>query len=372
MSTIYNYKAPWTVYGLHWSQRPNAFRLGLTSFIEEYANKIQIIQLFDRAAEFVKVGEIEHNYPVTKLLWSPYKGGQSPDLFATTGDYFRIYELMDSEDARSVATENAEMGARKHINQAIHCRATLSNNKKDYCAPLTSFDWNETDPSLCVTSSIDTTCTVWDVNAQQAKTQLIAHDKEVYDVAFARGTDVFASVGADGSVRMFDLRALDHSTIIYETPSMVVPAPPPMNVPGAGPTGNLSAPTNMTVENPPLLRLAWNKQDPNYLASIQIDSPSVLILDIRVPAVPVTELQGHNANVNAIQWAPHSSGHICSAGDDSQALVWDITHLPKSRPLRDPILAYHAESSINQLSWSTTSPEWVAIAFGQSIQALKV
>jgi len=35
---------------------------------------------------------------------------------------------------------------------------------------------------------------------------LIAHDKEVYDVAFARGTDIFASVGADGSVRMFDLR----------------------------------------------------------------------------------------------------------------------------------------------------------------------
>ena len=27
---------------------------------------------------------------------------------------------------------------------------------------------------------------------------------------------MFASVGADGSVRMFDLRHLEHSTIIYE------------------------------------------------------------------------------------------------------------------------------------------------------------
>ena len=35
----------------------------------------------------------------------------------------------------------------------------------------------------------------------QAKTQLIAHDKEVYDIAFAAGVNVFASVGADGSVR---------------------------------------------------------------------------------------------------------------------------------------------------------------------------
>ena len=41
------------------------------------------------------------------------------------------------------------------------------------------------------------------------KTQLIAHDKEVYDIAFSKaggGRDMFASVGADGSVRMFDLR----------------------------------------------------------------------------------------------------------------------------------------------------------------------
>lgn len=36
-------------------------------------------------------------------------------------------------------------------------------------------------------------------------TQLIAHDKEVYDIAWG-GVGVFASVSADGSVRIFDLR----------------------------------------------------------------------------------------------------------------------------------------------------------------------
>ena len=36
-------------------------------------------------------------------------------------------------------------------------------------------------------------------------TQLIAHDKEVYDIAWG-GPGVFASVSADGSVRVFDLR----------------------------------------------------------------------------------------------------------------------------------------------------------------------
>ena len=36
------------------------------------------------------------------------------------------------------------------------------------------------------------------------KTQLIAHDKEVYDIAFSKaggGRDMFASVGADGKTQ---------------------------------------------------------------------------------------------------------------------------------------------------------------------------
>ena len=53
-------------------------------------------------------------------------------------------------------------------------------------------------------------------------------------------------LGADGSVRMFDLRHLEHSTIIYEDP-----------------------------QHHPLLRLAWNKQDPNYLATMAMDSLEV-------------------------------------------------------------------------------------------------
>lgn len=56
----------------------------------------------------------------------------------------------------------------------------------------------------------------------------------------------FCVLGADGSVRMFDLRHLEHSTIIYEDPA-----------------------------HTPLLRLAWNKQDPNYLATVAMDACEV-------------------------------------------------------------------------------------------------
>jgi len=52
---------------------------------------------------------------------------------------------------------------------------------------------------------------------------------------------------------MFDLRHLEHSTIIYEDP-----------------------------QHQPLLRLAWNKQDPNYLATMAMDALEVGFCDVSV------------------------------------------------------------------------------------------
>ena len=48
----------------------------------------------------------------------------------------------------------------------------------------------------------------------------------------SNSVDVFASCGADGSVRMFDLRSLEHSTIIYE---------PTAGKPSGGAEGRFSA-----------------------------------------------------------------------------------------------------------------------------------
>jgi len=256
-------------------------------------------------------------------MWTPDRSHGSKDLLATTGDYLRIWSLSTGVN-----------GVLRHKKEAL-----LDNNKNsEYCAPLTSFDWNETDPNILGTSSIDTTCTIWDITTQTAKTQLIAHDKEVFDIAFARGPNVFASVGADGSVRMFDLRSLEHSTIIYESPKFA-----------------------------PLLRLAWNKQDANYLATFAVDSTSTTILDMRVPSVPVAELGGHTACVNAITWAPHTSCHLCTTGEDRQALIWDLASVA-TKPVEDPTLQFTAEGEINNLQWSAVQPDWISIAFHDRLQ----
>ena len=41
---IYKYEAPWTVFSMNWSVRPDKrFRLALGSFVEEYNNKVQVL-----------------------------------------------------------------------------------------------------------------------------------------------------------------------------------------------------------------------------------------------------------------------------------------------------------------------------------------
>ena len=67
--------------------------------------------------------------------------------------------------------------------------------------------------------------------------QLIAHDSAVYDISF-RDKQMFASCGEDGSARLFDLRNLQTSNIIYDS-------------------------------DKPLLRVAWNKKHTHQLATIK-------------------------------------------------------------------------------------------------------
>lgn len=48
----------------------------------------------------------------------------------------------------------------------------FQNKNSDFCAPLTSFDWNEVDPNLIGTSSIDTTCTIWGLETGQVSSYM--------------------------------------------------------------------------------------------------------------------------------------------------------------------------------------------------------
>lgn len=321
------YQAKSPLYSLAWSYRQDRPpRLAVGTFVEEYNNTVHIVQHNPDTLEFIAL--CAHPYPTTKVAWIPDPNASHPDLLGTTGDFLRLWHI---DDDHGVPKE----------------KCLLNNNtQSEFCSPLTSFDWNEADPSLIGTSSIDTTCTVWNVETQQAKTQLIAHDKEVYDFAFAaRGVDIFASVGADGSVRVFDLRSLEHSTIMYESPKMT-----------------------------PLLRLRWNTHNANYLATIAMDSPDVILLDIRQPSIPVATLDHSSSTssncVNAVSWAPHSGEHLASGGDGCLALIWNISNIPKR--IDQPSCSYSANASINNLQWAPSHPSWLALTLNNKLRVLRV
>ncbi|KAJ8474529.1 hypothetical protein ONZ51_g7153 [Trametes cubensis] len=423
-TTTLQYEAPWPVYALDWcksaapgqSLRPrSAFRLGIASLTEDYRNRIAIVGLQDERVlveddyteypDFVTLVEAQHGYPATRLQWQPSTANSfawsqkasSAELLATTGDALRVWEY-SSEGAAAVSAYVGRQvsggGHKLTLKTALSGQSKVQNNNTG--APLTSFSWNEKSPSLIVTSSIDTTCTVWNIDTSTAITQLIAHDREVYDVAWLPGsTDIFVSVGADGSLRAFDLRSLEHSTILYETP-----APKNMPPPTSSPSSSARPPTS------PLLRIAFNPADSNYMSTFHMDGTEVQILDMRSPGQPVMELKAHKAQVNALGWSSTDSQLLATAGDDCQLLLWELaphTQAPaasprnastglssprpdvKKRVLQDPWAAYTGASEITNLAWSphiasmtmntghtTAAGEWIAIAMGKSIKALKV
>uniref|UniRef100_A0A914Y7S4 Uncharacterized protein n=1 Tax=Panagrolaimus superbus TaxID=310955 RepID=A0A914Y7S4_9BILA len=150
----------------------------------------------------------------------------------------------------------------------------------------------------------------------------------------------FATASEDGSVRLFDARNLQHSTILYDDPKRRA-----------------------------LNHIAWNKQEPYTIAIIPHGSMEVLMIDIRKLQIrEAFAYNNHNAVINAMAWAPHSSIHHVTCGADSQALIWQTDRYPRE----EPILAYKATGEITNVKWSRTQSEWIAICFGNCVEVLRV
>jgi len=203
---------------------------------------------------------------------------------------------------------------------------------------------------------------------------------------------------------MFDLRSLEHSTIIYEPAEKK-----PDGDKGSTPPARMS-PTRAQqtlTPAPPLLRLATSPHDSHLLATFAADSNIIRILDVRQPGQALLELRGHAAALNAVEWSPSRRGMLASGADDSLVLVWDLLHsqngaviagepnvnngapLPPAAPqgqgqqaanvsLKGPASSWNCDYEVANLSWAPQSMltgqggEWVGVAGGRGVWGVKV
>jgi WD repeat-containing protein 68 len=165
--------------------------------------------------------------PVSSVLFSPHE--QNKNLLISTSDILRLYSF-----------EEGKLSLKYEFKKRI----------QNYCGPLSACDWSRANNSIVVISSIDTTCSILDLNKLQVSYMIIAHDKEIYDISLGQDEFTFMSTGADGSIRLFDSRSANTSIIIFET-----------------------------IDKTPLTRLKWNSSNPNFILTVILDKNEIYILD---------------------------------------------------------------------------------------------
>ena len=249
---IYDYSTNKNLYGIAF-QNGEYPLLAVWSLERSLSNKIEILELIDN--ELKNVYEQQVKYPCTKLLWSPNRKKSS--LLSSSSDCIELYNY-------------------KEDNHKLIIQEKLIHKKSKYSGVITSFDWNTVNHTLLGTASIDTTCAIWDLNKPSIKTQLIAHDKEVFDIQFGNDENTFISRGAEESVWLFDLRDIYDSIINYES------------------TGNT-----------PINKLAWNLKSPYLITALSLDKNIIYIFDSRVNInASMDELNLHKEPVTGNAWAP--------------------------------------------------------------------
>ena len=441
MSRTSYYLSQYPLYCCDWKSVPGANyeNIALSTYNEGFSNRLQVVHGLPYGKDFVEADDVsdtgqyaqgnnfhydENNlvqgydfrqalevsidYPITNIQWDPAIGSNSSPChrLAASSEVLRLYKVepdyeQENEFVLSKTHTLANNTAGNTVSSSSNSSSSGHNNpsaKDDINTypPVTSFDWNKTDPTMIITSSVDTTCTVWDLHRSYTphhlledttgdlatvKTQLIAHDSEVFDVKFiSNSTNIFASVGNDGSMRVFDLRSLEHSTIIYEPSSI----PLAQGLLGTG-NSNLA---NPAFNSKALLRLSTSNIDQHHLATIGINSNQVIIIDMRMPGLPVATLDGsfggiNQAAINLIQWHP-SANYLLTGGDDCQALIWDCnklhqvkTTLPTNSSeagltIDTPVLAYDEELEVNNATWRGDQGDWIGVVSGKGFQAVQL
>ncbi|KAI4370166.1 hypothetical protein MLD38_018542 [Melastoma candidum] len=91
------------------------------------------------------------------------------------------------------------------------------------------------------------------------------------------------------------------------------------------------------------------------------------------------ELDKHKGSINAVSWGSFFGRQLCSVGDDSRAIIWDVAAAGiRSEGTSgitttiDPESWYSTKTEINNVRWCPVEPNCIAISFLNKLQLLRV
>ena len=255
-----------------------------------------------------------HRLPASKVAWSPIADDDA--MFASTSTSLRIWRTGEKEKPILKLQSASKLGA------------TAAPS------PLASFDWNPVTTSRIAVAAVDSTIAIWDIEKGKMETQMIAHDKAVFDVVYGNAHQI-ASVSEDGSLRLFDTRDLDHSTIVYEASS-------------------------------PLLRVSWSA---NHIATIGADTSSILLFDLRKSGFVAGTLKCQSCP-NAIAWS--GSGLLAAGLVDGSGVVFNLTasDVPSSYLVPPP--PGYVGGGITNTTWASNEALVQVHGSNVSTQSIKI
>lgn len=317
---VKTYNSDCNLFGLSFQSNKNKIRMITSTMNISNENRIDLIEYCDNEDKIYKKSSINTSFPCTKVMFSPEE--QNKNLFISTSDNLNLYSYNESENL-------------------INLNTTLTKNNIIYCGPLTSCDWSLANFSIVGVSSIDTTCTIWDLNKKATKQQFITQTKEVYDISLGPTEFLFMAAGEEGRINLLDTRSKTTCNIIFET-------------------GDRKA---ITILN-------WNFNDPNFLLAVGQDKSTIYIIDQRNSLAPYDVLKGHQGVVNNAIWQPGSSSYIVSVSDDKTALIWDIHNEDNSSA--KAFMSYTSNGELENVAWSKATDDWIGVVYKNNIEMLKV
>ncbi|OHT02653.1 DDB1- and CUL4-associated factor 7 like protein [Tritrichomonas foetus] len=241
-------------------------RLAICSFDQNPQNQFRIFRMV--GPSIIAESGAPVKLPQTCCMFSPHGHlKDETDLLLLGGDSLKLYTT-----APNSLTPTAEI--------------QISQNNE----PITGIDWSLIENSLVLTGSSDATVSALNINTGQIMQQVIAHDHPIHDVKFCGASSTFVTVGFDGSLRLFDLRDLNNSFILYQTAK-------------------------------PLTRCAISPIDPNKIATFSRGSNSAIIIDSRKPGMAASANgDQHNEQVTCIGWSRILPGNFYSS-DASGSII---------------------------------------------------